>query len=96
MRTPESTEMIVRSSIALDSDCSKVRQSPKGYIRRISPKKVRNPDKPFSGVTDSDINTKHGDEKLRRLLGAQGHNVDLNEIEPELKRKIKRAFKMFD
>ena len=45
MRTPESTELIVPSAMGIDSDLSKARQTHKGYIKAIMPKKIRNPNK---------------------------------------------------
>ena len=100
MKTPESTELIVDTEIGqipLDSECSKVWQSSKRFIEAISPRTEKNPANPRKDIEDSDCDSRDGEAKLRRLLGSLGHSgINVADIEPDMKRKIRRAFKMYD
>lgn len=101
MKTPESTELILDSELGLqpiDSECSKIWQSSKRYVETLSPKEEKNPEKPrnFNSSDDEGVDRSEN-AKLRRLLGNLGHTgIDIENIEPELKRKIKRALRMYD
>ena len=55
MRTPDSTELIMEKDTNPPTDQSKVLQSPKRYLDRISPKKQRNPNKATNLLLDSEI-----------------------------------------
>ena len=101
MKTPESTELILDTELGqqpIDSECSKLWQSSKRYVDTLSPKEERDPDNPRQFFqSDSDGVGTSENAKLRRLLGKLGHTgIDVENIEPEQKRKIKRALRMYD